>query len=153
MSLFVGNEAGHSPQLGCPRFSSDALAGPHALRHTQGARAREQALADGEARDIQAAVASETTPRAASEITLLGRGRSLEARPHAMMPITIPTLVAGGSWIVDTLVGFLVPDLPAFVHAIVTAPTIAEFWLIAYLLIKGVRTPTPDRLTPEVVDA
>jgi len=35
------------------------------------------------------------------------------------------------------------------VHTIVTAPRIAEFWLIAYLLIKGVRTPGPDRIAPD----
>ena len=32
-------------------------------------------------------------------------------------------------------------------------PRFAEFWLIAYLLITGVRTPSPVRLTPATVDA
>jgi hypothetical protein len=67
--------------------------------------------------------------------------------------LSILLLVAGGSWIIDTLAGFLFPDLPAFVHAIIKAPTVAEFWLIAYLLIQGVRTPNSDRLTPVAVDA
>ena len=49
--------------------------------------------------------------------------------------------VAGGSWIVDTLAAFAFPDLPTMAHTILTAPRFAEFWLIAYLLVKGVRTP------------
>lgn len=55
--------------------------------------------------------------------------------------LSILLAVAGGSWIVDTLTAFIFPDLPAVVHTILMAPTIAEFWLIAYLLIRGVRTP------------
>jgi hypothetical protein len=62
-------------------------------------------------------------------------------------------MVASGSWIIDTLAGFLFPELPGLVHAILSAPTIAEFWLIAYLLVKGVRAPNPDRLTAVAVDA
>jgi hypothetical protein len=63
-------------------------------------------------------------------------------------PLSVLLAVAGGSWIVDTLAAFLLPDLPGVVHAILTAPTIAEFWLIAYLLVKGVRTPAAGHLTP-----
>lgn len=54
----------------------------------------------------------------------------------------IALLVAGVSWIVDTLVGFAVPDLPDGVHAVLTAPTVAEFGLL-YLLVRGVRQPRP----------
>ncbi|MFA9445958.1 DUF4386 domain-containing protein [Egicoccus sp. AB-alg6-2] len=60
-------------------------------------------------------------------------------------------VVAGGSWIVDTLVGFIAPDLPALAHTMLTAPTIAEFWLVLYLLVKGVRTSAPERLDPLAV--
>jgi hypothetical protein len=67
--------------------------------------------------------------------------------------LSILLVVAGGSWIADTLAGFLFPDLPGFVHAILMAPTVAEFWLVAYLLVKGVRIPDPDRLPPAAVDA
>jgi hypothetical protein len=63
-------------------------------------------------------------------------------------PLSVLLAVAGGSWIVDTLAAFLLPDLPALVHTILTAPTIAEFWLIAYLLVKGVRTPAARHLAP-----
>ena len=62
--------------------------------------------------------------------------------------LSILLAVAGGSWIVDTLAVFLFPDLPAMVHTILTAPTFAEFWLIAYLLIRGVRTPAAGQLRP-----
>lgn len=56
--------------------------------------------------------------------------------------------VAGGSHIIRTLVVFGFPDLPAVVPTILTAATLAEFWLVAYLLIKGVRTPAADQLRP-----
>ncbi|TVR17460.1 MAG: DUF4386 domain-containing protein [Nitriliruptor sp.] len=58
-------------------------------------------------------------------------------------PLAVLLAIAGCSWVVDTLATFLWPELPTVVHAIVTAPTIAEFWLIAYLLFRGVR-PTAD---------
>jgi hypothetical protein len=57
--------------------------------------------------------------------------------------LSILLLVAGGAWVVDTLASFLAPDLPAIAHAIIKAPTFAEFWLIAFLLVRGVRTPSP----------
>ena len=35
-------------------------------------------------------------------------------------------------------------DLPGAVHVVLTAPTLAEFWLLLYLLVRGVRTsPAP----------
>jgi len=72
-----------------------------------------------------------------------------------LLPKTLSVLVviAGGAWIIETLVGFALPDLPGFVHEILTAPRFAEFGLIAYLLVKGVRTPDPGRLSPAVVEA
>lgn len=65
-------------------------------------------------------------------------------------PLGVLLAVAGGSMIVDTLAVFGLPDLPAVVHTILTAPGFAEFWLVAYLLIKGVRTPVVGQLTPHV---
>lgn len=67
--------------------------------------------------------------------------------------LSILLVVAGGGWIADTLVGFLFPDLPALVHTIIEAPRVAELWMIAYLVIKGVRAPRPDRLAPAAVSA
>ena len=67
--------------------------------------------------------------------------------------LSVLLAVAGASWIVDTLATFLLPDLPDVVHTIITAPTFAEFWLVAYLLIKGVRTPSEGHLSPNAVRA
>lgn len=62
--------------------------------------------------------------------------------------LSILLVVAGGSWILDTLLSFLAADLPAFVHTIIMAPTVAEFWMVAYLIIRGVRAPAPDQFSP-----
>ena len=67
--------------------------------------------------------------------------------------LSILVLIAGGAWIVDTLVGIAFPDLPGLVHTIITAPKFAEFGLFAYLLVKGVRTSDRGQLTPAEVDA
>ena len=63
--------------------------------------------------------------------------------------LSILLVVAGGSWILGTLLAFLAPDLPPVAHTIVTAPTAAEFWMVGYLLVRGVRAPAPDPLTPD----
>jgi len=65
--------------------------------------------------------------------------------------LSILLVVAGAAWIAGTLVEFLWPDLPGVVHTIITAPTIAELWMVAYLVIKGVRAPRPDQLAPAAV--
>ncbi|MGQ0678916.1 MAG: DUF4386 domain-containing protein [Actinomycetota bacterium] len=57
-------------------------------------------------------------------------------------------VVAGGAWIADTLAAFAWPDLPEAVHTVLTAPTVAEFWMVAYLVTKGVRAPRADQLAP-----
>jgi hypothetical protein len=68
-------------------------------------------------------------------------------------PLAVLLVVAGCSWIVDTLVRFAFPELPAAVHAVLTAPTLAEFWLVAYLLVRGVRMPSRDRFGSVAVEA
>lgn len=56
----------------------------------------------------------------------------------------IVLIVAGVSYLLDMLAAFLAPDLGAQIHGLLSiAPTIAEFWMLGYLLVKGVRTPTP----------
>lgn len=52
-------------------------------------------------------------------------------------------LIAGGAcYLVDMLIAFLAPDLSLTVHGLLSIPpTIAEIWLLGYLLIKGVKTP------------
>jgi hypothetical protein len=74
---------------------------------------------------------------------------SLARRSGLFPPLLGAALVvAGGAWIAGTLAAFAWPNLPAAVHTILTAPTVAEFWMIAYLLTKGVRTPKPGQLAP-----
>lgn len=65
------------------------------------------------------------------------------ARRSGYFPPLLGTLliVAGGAWIVDTLVQFIAPDLSEAVHFVLTLPTFAEFALLLYLLIRGVRAP------------
>jgi hypothetical protein len=67
--------------------------------------------------------------------------------------LSVLVVVAGGAWIVETLVGFAFPDLPGLLHTIITAPRFVEFWLVAYLLTKGVRIPDRGQLMPATVDA
>lgn len=56
-------------------------------------------------------------------------------------------MIASGSWIVDTLMRFIAPDLGEVFHFILTLPTFAEFVMLLYLLIKGVRsTAQPHQL-------
>jgi hypothetical protein len=59
-------------------------------------------------------------------------------------------VVAGGAWIAGTLAAFAFPDLPTAVHTIIEAPKVAEFWMVAYLATKGVRTPA-DHPAPAAV--
>jgi ABC-type amino acid transport substrate-binding protein len=50
-------------------------------------------------------------------------------------------LVAGGvAYLVDLLAAFLLPDLGGQIHGFLAIPpTIAEVWMVGYLLVKGVR--------------
>jgi len=53
-------------------------------------------------------------------------------------------MIACFSYVIDTLVVFLLPDLGSTVSLIVTAPAaLAEFWMVGYLFAIGVRTPKP----------
>jgi hypothetical protein len=54
-------------------------------------------------------------------------------------------VVAGASYLVDMLAAFLVPDFSKQVHGFLAIPpTIAEIWMLGYLLVKGVKVPTQD---------
>jgi hypothetical protein len=56
----------------------------------------------------------------------------------------VALVVACCAYLIDTLLVFLVPDLPEVVTTIVTAPAaIGELWMVGYLLIVGVRTRKP----------
>jgi hypothetical protein len=51
-------------------------------------------------------------------------------------------VVAGASYLVDMLAAFLVPDFGKQIHVFLAIPpTIAEVWMLGYLLVKGVKVP------------
>ena len=50
-------------------------------------------------------------------------------------------IVGGGFYLVDTLTLLLVPDFGKAIHAIIIIPfTIAEIWMVGYLLVIGVKS-------------
>jgi hypothetical protein len=58
-------------------------------------------------------------------------------------------VVAGVSYLVEMLAAFIAPDFGKQIHGfLATPPTIAEVWMLAYRLVKGVKAPAPD--TPTV---
>jgi hypothetical protein len=60
-------------------------------------------------------------------------------------------VVGGGCYLVDLFAAFLAPDLAKNIHVLIVIPcTIAEFWMLGYLLVVGVKTVKPDEriLTP-----
>jgi hypothetical protein len=57
------------------------------------------------------------------------------------------------SLIVGWLVGFGWPDLPAVVHTTLAPAVVADLWLVAYLVTKGVPARRPDQLAPAAVSA
>ncbi len=51
-------------------------------------------------------------------------------------------IVGGVAWVADPLIVFALPDAPAALRTIVEVPTtVAEFGLMLYLLVRGVRSP------------
>jgi hypothetical protein len=60
-------------------------------------------------------------------------------------------IVGGFSYLVDMLAAFLVPDVGAQIHGFLAIPpTIAEIWMLGYLLVKGVKVPAQGTLTASV---
>lgn len=60
-------------------------------------------------------------------------------------------VLAGVSYLIDTVLIYLVPDLPEFVHTLIGIPTYAELVTVLFLLVVGVRrqgTRRPAPLTP-----
>jgi hypothetical protein len=61
-------------------------------------------------------------------------------------PLGVVLIAAGASYLVDMLAAFLVPDIRTAIHGpLAIPPTIAEVWMLGYLLIFGVRTPASDK--------
>ena len=65
-------------------------------------------------------------------------------------PLGVLLLVASGAYLVDVPMQFLAHDIAAAISPIIVVPlvTIAEVSMVICLLIKGVRTPTPDDPPP-----
>jgi hypothetical protein len=74
------------------------------------------------------------------------------AYQSSLFPRVLSTLLIV-SLIVGALVGFGWPGLPTVVHTILAPPPVADLWLVAYLVTKGVPAPRPDRLAPAAVSA
>jgi hypothetical protein len=66
--------------------------------------------------------------------------------PRALGIVLVAATVC---YLVDLLAAFLVPDLGTQIHApVVIVPTIAELWMVGYLLVKGVRSSSPAAAGP-----
>jgi hypothetical protein len=64
----------------------------------------------------------------------------------------VALIVAGASYVTDTLLSFLVPDLGTVLHSFLIIPPIfGEVWLLGYLLVRGVRAMDPADSRPIAV--
>lgn len=60
------------------------------------------------------------------------------------------TLIAGGiGYVLSTFAKYLVPDVPLVADALVLPSMVGEFWMIGYLLVRGVRRAAVDQLTAQ----
>ncbi len=63
-------------------------------------------------------------------------------------PLGVLLILAGISYIVDLLAAFLLPEVSAQIHGLLSIPpSIAEPWMVLYLLIIGVKTLRSSRNT------
>ncbi|CAG0946278.1 hypothetical protein ANRL1_02885 [Anaerolineae bacterium] len=68
-----------------------------------------------------------------------------------MFPKTlgIVLIVGGTAYLVDVIATLLVPNFGKTIHSFLLIPfTVAEVWMLGYLLIKGVKDPVQGTLTP-----
>jgi len=70
----------------------------------------------------------------------------------SLFPRALSTLLIA-SLIVSWLVGFAWPGLPPVVHATLAPAVVADLWLVAYLVTKGVPARRPDQRAPAAVSA
>jgi Domain of unknown function (DUF4386) len=62
-------------------------------------------------------------------------------------------IVGGGAYLVDVLARLLVPDFGDRIHAFLAIPpTIAEIWMVGYLLVKGVKESRSTDRVPAVAE-
>jgi hypothetical protein len=66
------------------------------------------------------------------------------------MPSTLGRLLIGGGvgYVLSTFVAYLVPQAGAVADALVLPASVGEFWMVGYLIVRGVRAKAPA-LTPQ----
>ncbi len=66
-------------------------------------------------------------------------------------PLGVLLVVGAAGYLVDTAAAFLLPDVGKAIHGYVTIPSaIAELWMVAYLLVIGVK---PKKADKRILDA
>ncbi len=61
-------------------------------------------------------------------------------------PLGVLLVIGGFAWIADPVIAFALPDAPGLLRTLVEVPTsVAEFGLMLYLLVCGVRSPAASR--------
>jgi hypothetical protein len=66
------------------------------------------------------------------------------------MPRALGWILVGGGvgYVLSAFVSYLVPGAPTLTGALVVPATVGEFWMVGYLLIRGVRRTAPDGAPP-----
>ncbi len=68
--------------------------------------------------------------------------------------LSVLLVVGGVCYLADMIALFLVPELGARINEIIVIPsTVAELWMVGYLLLKGVRAPRRADSAPAMVPA
>jgi hypothetical protein len=63
-------------------------------------------------------------------------------------PLGVVLIVGGACYLVDMLALFLVPAIGDRINLfLIIPPTVAEVWMVGYLLVKGVKVPVPAATT------
>ncbi|OXM49689.1 DUF4386 domain-containing protein [Amycolatopsis alba] len=66
------------------------------------------------------------------------------------MPRTLGRLLIGGgvAYLLSAFIKYLIPDLPLVADALAVPATVGEFWMIGYLLVRGVRRHAAHEAPP-----
>jgi hypothetical protein len=66
------------------------------------------------------------------------------------MPRALGWILVGGGigYLLSAFIGYLAPGAPALADALVYPATVGEFWMVGYLLIRGVRRHALDQVPP-----
>jgi hypothetical protein len=68
------------------------------------------------------------------------------------MPRALGWILVGGGvgYVLSAFVRYLAPDAQGVAEALAYPASIGEFWMVGYLLVRGVRRPAPDQAPPTV---